>query len=61
MNIKTTKIDNEKIDLSLNSKGPRQEHKNQIQKHKLCKTKTQTNFYYNEVSKDKHKKNITRL
>jgi hypothetical protein len=37
------KIDNEKIGLSPNSKyktkGPRQEDKDQIQKHKLCKTK----------------------
>jgi hypothetical protein len=57
---KTTKTNNEKIGLSLNSKyetkGPIQEHKDQIQKHKLCKTKVQTNFYCNEISKHKHKK-----
>ncbi len=60
MGMKTTKTKDERIGLNFNSKhktkGPRQEHKGQNEKHKVCNTKVQINIYYNGVNKHKHKK-----
>jgi len=47
--MKTTKTNDETIGLSLN---PKQE---------MCKTRIQTNFYYNEIYNRKHKMNTIKL
>jgi hypothetical protein len=50
LGIKTTKIDNERINLSLN---PKYEIKEPRQEHKMCKTNVQTYIYCNEIKKHK--------
>jgi hypothetical protein len=39
----------------------KQEHKNEEQEHKICKTKVKIDFYYANICKHEHEKNITSL
>jgi len=39
----------------------KQKHKNYDQEHKMCKTNLKTNFYYANIYKHEHEKNMTRL
>jgi hypothetical protein len=39
----------------------KQEHKNQEQEHKMCKINMKTYFYYANICKHEHEKNMTRL
>ncbi len=39
----------------------KQKHKNYEQEHKMCKANLNTNFYYVNIYKHEHEKNMTRL
>lgn len=57
--MKISKIDDKRIGLNLNLKHKFLKKTNQ--EHEMCTIKVQTNFYWNELSKCKHKNNITRI
>jgi hypothetical protein len=56
--MKITKTNDKRIGLNLNSKH---KTKGSKQEHEMCENKVQTNIYYNEINKFKHKRNRTRL